>query len=477
MRIALLLAALAIAPASQDLAGRKPNIVFVMTDDQGYGDLGRHGNAVIQTPNLDRFHDESVRFEDFHVSPTCSPTRASIFAGRHEFRSGVTHTIHERERLSLKAHTLAQVLQSAGYANGIFGKWHLGDEAPYRPDRRGFDEVFIHGAGGIGQSYAGSCGDAPRNGYFDPVILHNNAFVKTKGYCTDVFFEQATKWIESRKGKGPFFCYIPTNAPHGPHHVPPKYEKIYLDKGVKGEPAKFLGMITNIDDNFGRLMAKLKEWDLERDTLVVFMNDNGGTAGRGIHNAGMKNGKGTANRGGSRGMSLWRWTGTLKPAPVGAITAHVDLYPTFAALAGGTIPAETQAKLEGFSLLPLLKDPAAAWHEDRMIVTHVGRWNPGSPPEKYGRCSLRWRQYLLVREGAKWALYDLKSDPGETKDLAAEKPDVLEKLSKAYDAWWEETLPCLDNEDAHKSAPKMNPFKELYWKQYQGPGPNDAPPK
>ena len=224
-----LLAATSLPAAEVRLAGKRPNIILILTDDQGYGDLGRNGNKFIKTPNLDKFYDEAVHFEDFHVSPTCSPTRSSIMAGRHEFRSGVTHTILERERMSLKATTLAEVLKSAGYTTGIFGKWHLGDEAPYQPQRRGFDEVFIHGAGGIGQTYAGSCGDAPKNSYFDPVILHNGTFVKTDGYCTDVFFRQATRWIESRKGQSPFFCYITPNAPHGPLLVPEKYEQMYAD--------------------------------------------------------------------------------------------------------------------------------------------------------------------------------------------------------------------------------------------------------
>src|ERR1700690_3671947 len=185
---------------------RRPNIVFVLTDDQGYGDLSCHGNPILKTPNLDRLHAEGVRFTDFHVSPTCSPTRSALMTGRHEFKNGVTHTILERERLTLKATTVAQALQSAGYTTGIFGKWHLGDEAAYQPDRRGFDEVFIHGCGGIGQSYPGSCGDAPGNTYFDPVLLHNRKFVKTKGYCTDVFFSQALHWIDARrKEKAPFY--------------------------------------------------------------------------------------------------------------------------------------------------------------------------------------------------------------------------------------------------------------------------------
>jgi arylsulfatase A-like enzyme len=230
-----------------------------------------------------------VRFSDFHASPTCAPTRASIMAGRHEFKVGVTHTINERERMSLKATTIAQVLHSAGYATGIFGKWHLGDAAPYQPGRRGFDEVFIHGCGGIGQDYGGTCADAPGNTYFSPVILHNGVFERTRGYCTDVFFGQALKWIDQRRKSGaPFFAYITPNAPHVPLQCPEEYIARYRGKVPDENTARYFGMVTNIDDNVGRLMAKLADWEMEHDTVLIFMTDNGGTSGVRVFNAGMR---------------------------------------------------------------------------------------------------------------------------------------------------------------------------------------------
>lgn len=477
---ALLLFALAIgfltpSPAAAGIAGSRPNIVLVVSDDQGYGDLGRNGNPLIRTPYLDKMYDESVRFDDFHVSPTCAPTRASLMTGRHEFKNGVTHTILERERLNLQATTLAEVLKAAGYQTGIFGKWHLGDEPPYQPRRRGFDEAFIHGAGGIGQSYAGSCGDAPGNSYFDPVILHNATFEKTHGYCTDVFFQQAMSWIGAVHAAGPFFCYLPTNAPHGPLDVPAEYEQFYAAQ-AKPQAAKFLGMVTNLDENVGKLLASLEQLGIERQTLVIYMNDNGGTAGCEIFNAGMRGRKGTAHNGGTRAMSLWRWKGTLQPATVGALTAHIDVFPTLAELAGAKLPKYLAARLDGFSLVPLLENPHAPWHDERMLFTHVGRWQAGTPPVKLGACSVRWKQYLLVRDGDRWGLYDLKADPGETKDLAGGQSGIVQKLAAAYDAWWDEVLPCLVNEDAYKTAPAVNPFKALYWRQFAGPGPNNVPP-
>ena len=207
----------------------KPNIILVITDDQGYGPVGKHGNSWIKTPNLDKLHDQSIRFERFLVSPTCSPTRAALMSGRHPMKNGITHTILERERMALSTVTLPQILKNVGYVSGIFGKWHLGDEEEYQPHNRGFDEAFIHGAGGIGQKFNCSCADVPGNKYFDPVIRHNGSFVKTKGYCTDIFFTAGLGWIKKMsEEKKPFFAYITTNAPHGPFIAPPQNcETIY----------------------------------------------------------------------------------------------------------------------------------------------------------------------------------------------------------------------------------------------------------
>jgi arylsulfatase A-like enzyme len=466
--------------AADPAFSKKPNIVFILTDDQGYGDLSCHGNPILKTPNIDQIHKEGVRFTDFHVSPTCAPTRSALLTGRHEFKNGITHTILERERLTLKATTLAQVLQSARYKTGIFGKWHLGDEPAYQPNKRGFDEVFIHGAGGIGQSYEGSCGDAPGNTYFDPVILHNGKFEKTEGYCTDVFFKQAIQWMESVKGKDPFFCYIPTNAPHAPLQVRPDDEKKYQDKVKQPNVAKFFGMISNIDDNVGKLLAKLVEWKIDSETLVIFMNDNGGTGGVQIHNAGMRGQKGTPWLGGTRASSFWRWPGTLKPGDCDRLAAHIDFFPTLAEIIGVSLTDELKAQVEGRSLVPLLKNPSAEW-EDRKLVTHLGRWPKGTNPTeyKYVKCSIRTTKWHLVSDTAKgdkqWQLFDVKNDSGEKKDALKMHPEVVKDLDEYYDRWWISILPQLVNEDA--VGPKMNTFHELYWKQFNGPGPNKVPPK
>ena len=449
----------------------RPNVIFILIDDQGYGDLSCHGNPILKTPNMDRLHDEGVRFLDFHVSPTCAPTRSALLTGRHEFKNGVTSTIYERERMTLKATTLAQVLKSAGYTTGIFGKWHLGDEEDRWPSRRGFDEMFIHGGGGIGQTYPGSCGDAPGNTYFDPAILHNGIFEKTKGYCTDVFFAQALKWIETVKGKQPFYCYLATNAPHEPLQVRAEDEARYADKVKDPKVAKFFGMIANIDDNIGKLLDKVNEWGIERETLIVFMNDNGGTEGVKVFNAGMRGQKVTAWLGGTRAASFWRWPGMLKPADVEAVCAHIDFFPTIAELAGAKLSDEVKAQVEGRSLVPLLHDSKAAWPE-RNLFTHVGRWLKDSPPEtlKYTNCAVRNGKWHLVSpnggEHARWQLYNVKADIGEKTDLAAENPKVVETLSGAYEKWWADVVPMMENENV--VGPKINPFKALYWKQFGG---------
>lgn len=457
----------------------RPNIIFIMSDDQGYADLGRHGNPILKTPNLDKLYDQSVRFTDFVVSPTCSPTRTSLMTGRHEFRSGVTHTIHERERMSLKATTYVQLLREAGYTTGIFGKWHLGDEDAYLPEKRGFEKVFIHGCGGIGQSYPGSCGDSPKNSYFHPTVWHRapggeGKFEATQGYCTDVFFAAAQKWIESQKGDQPFYACITPNAPHGPLNVPPEYEAKYADKVQDKQAAKFFGMIENIDDNVGRLIELLDRKGLSKNTLVIYMNDNGGTAGVKVYNAGMRGSKVQPWWGGTRAMSLWRWPGRLGPSDVKVLCSATDLFPTLCELAGAKVAADVSAKLEGRNLVPLLHNLQTKWDE-RYLFTHVGRWQPGTPPEKYGGCSVRFNKFQLVREGKKWSLYDIASDPAEKNDLSAAKPELAAQLEKAYDAWWESVQPDLSNEDAYKTAPKMNPWHVKYWKQFGGPGPNHAP--
>jgi len=449
----------------------KPNIILVLPDDVGYGDYACMGNPITHTPSVDAFKRESLLFTQFHVSPTCSPARAALMTGRHEFKNGVTHTIYERERMTLQAFTLPQMLRSAGYTTGIFGKWHLGDEAAYRPENRGFDEVYIHGGGGIGQTFPGSCGDAPGNTNIDPALWHNGKFEKTQGYCTDLFFAQAIEWIDAkREAKQPFFAYIPLNAAHTPCVVPEKYYKQYLGKpGVTEETAKFFGMVENIDTNFGKLLAKLKEWSIADNTLVIFIGgDNGGMGGVKVFNAGMRGSKCSPYQGGTRTPCFVRWPagGIPAGAECDALSAHLDLFPTLAEVAGATLSADVQKQLDGRSLLPVLKNPRAQW-ADRTLVHHIGRWARGKAADsKYAGCAVQNSRFTLVDNQE---LYDLNADPGEQKNVIAEHPEVVATLRAAYDQWWSDVQPLLVNESV--IGPKINPMKELYWKQFGG-GPD-----
>lgn len=463
---ALLIAAAPPCPATG------PNIIVVMPDDVGYGDYACLGNPVVRTPAVDAFRGQGLLFTRFHTSPTCSPTRAALLSGRHEFKNGVTHTILERERLSLDTRTLPEVLKGAGYTTGIFGKWHLGDEAAYRPESRGFDEVYIHGGGGIGQTYPGSCGDAPGNTNINPALWHNGRWVKTTGYCTDLFFEQALAWMDSARGKDrPFFAFITPNAAHTPHVLPEEYYEHYLGQpGVSDELAKFFGMIENVDANFGRLLQRLEEWGLARDTLVIYIgSDNGGSAGVRLFNAGLRGGKGSPHQGGTRTPLFVRWPagGVPAGAECDALSAHFDLFPTLAEIAGTPLTEPLRQQVEGRSLLPLLRNPDAEW-PDRILVHHVGRWPAGrAERSQHANTAIQNSRFTLVNNSE---LYDLLSDPGERRNVIADHPEEAARLRAAHDKWWAEVRPRLVNEEA--VGPRINPLKELYWQQFGG-GPDE----
>jgi len=404
--------------------GRKPNVILVMTDDQGYGDLACLGNKFIKTPTLDRLYKQSVHLRNFHVGPTCAPTRSALMTGRYCNRTGVWHTIGGRSLLRKDEVTLADVFKEGGYRTGIFGKWHLGDNYPFRPEDRGFEEVLVHGGGGVGQTP-----DYWGNDYFDDTYWHNGVPTKYEGYCTDVWFEGALKFIEKNK-KDPFFCYLATNAPHSPYHVAKKYSQMYDDKVVPG--ANFYGMITNIDENMGRLLEMLKALDLERDTVLIFMTDNGTSGGyrngKG-YNAGMRGVKGSEYEGGHRVPCFIRWPGGgLKPpADIDHIAAHVDIMPTLIDICGLKTPAKN--KLDGVSLLPLLKDPGKRWPE-RVLITDSQRVEH---PQKWRKCAVMTDRWRLI-DGKE--LYDMSADPGQKNDVAQENAEVAARLRNAYESWW-----------------------------------------
>jgi len=407
----------------------QPNVILVITDDQGYGDLACLGNPVIQTPNLDRLYAQSIRLADFHVDPTCSPTRSALLTGRYSSRTGVWHTIMGRSLLRKDEVTMADIFTAGGYRTGIFGKWHLGDNYPFRPQDRGFDEVLIHGGGGVGQGP-----DYWGNDYFNDTYRYNGKLKAFKGYCTDVFFDNAMKFIEANKGR-PFFCYLSTNAPHAPYNVATEYSQPYRDKGVPDNQANFYGMITNIDQNIGRLMRRLKELNLEENTILIFMTDNGSS---GDFSAGMRGKKGSQYEGGHRVPCFIRWPSAIKGGrDVSQLTAHIDLLPTLIELCGLSKPYGV--KFDGTSLLPLLRskngkskieDRKSSNWSDRTLFVHSQRIEH---PEKWRTSAVMTERWRLINGKE---LYDVKADPGQKSDIADKHPEVVRKLRQSYEDWW-----------------------------------------
>ena len=415
-----------IAPA----AGR-PNIVFIISDDQGYGDLGHTGNPVVKTPHLDALAAESSSLTDFHVAPTCSPTRAALLTGHWTNRTGVWHTVNGRSMLRENEVTVAQMLADAGYATGHFGKWHLGDNFPYRPEDRGFTEVYRHGGGGVGQSP-----DLWDNAYFDGRYFHNGEIVEAEGFCTDVFFKEAHRFIREEAGKKrPFFAYIATNAPHSPYHAPQKYLDLY--EGRDPVIAAFYGMITNIDDNLGATRELLRELGIAENTLFIYTTDNGTSSGAKVFNAGMRGAKGSEYEGGHRVPFIAHWPAAgWKTRHVDDTLCHaIDIVPTLLEVTVAEKPESVN--LDGVSIRALL-DPAAEESgvpEGRFIVTDSQRV----------RDPIKWKQTAVM--SGKWRLvngkelYDIASDPGQERNLYAEQPDRVVAMTAFYEAWWSELEP------------------------------------
>ena len=410
---------------------KKPNVILIITDDQGYGDLGCHGNPVIQTPALDNLHSESVRLTNFHVGPTCAPTRASVMTGRYCNRTGVWHTVMGRSLLRKDEATMADVFAQNGYRTGMFGKWHLGDNYPFRPQDRGFHVTTAHGGGGVGQlpDYWG-------NDYFDDTYWKNGVLKKYEGYCTDIWFNETLQFIESCKNQ-PFFCYLSTNAPHGPFNVEEKYSGPYLEKGVPEYRAKFYGMITNIDENVARLRAKLRTSGIAENTILIFMTDNGTSAGVGLNergfpkdgfNAGMHGRKGSEYDGGHRVPCFIHWQegGLTKGRDIHRLTAHIDLFPTLIDLCQLKRP---DVQFDGSSLAKSILNQAKTW-PDRTLVTDSQRIEH---PEKWRKSAVMTDRWRLIN-GIE--LHNMEADPGQRHDVAKQHPEVVTKLRQAYEGWW-----------------------------------------
>jgi len=428
----------------------QPNVIIIITDDQGYGDLGITGNPHIKTPNLDAFAKKSVRFNNFYVSPVCAPTRSSLMTGRYSLRTGVRDTYNGGAIMATSEVTIAEMLKQANYQTGIFGKWHLGDSYPSRPKDQGFDESVIHLSGGMGQVGDFTTWFQGDRSYFDPVLWHNGEQEAYNGYCSDIFTDKALEFINANQ-KSPFFCYLSFNAPHTPLQVPDKYYQLYKDvdpaKGFddgrpftemsekdKEDARKVYAMVSNIDDNVGRLLSKLDELEIAENTLVIFMTDNGPQQVRYV--AGMRGRKGSVYRGGTRVPFFLRYpNGVKKDMDVEPLAAHIDILPTLAEICKVELPKDR--KIDGKSLVPLLNNNNESLSE-RPFFSY---WNRRYP-EKYYNISLQKGNYKLVghtdynAKAEDFELFDLSNDPFEQQNIVAENSsiaaDLMAELERHY---------------------------------------------
>ncbi len=402
----------------------RPNVILVLTDDQGIGEIGAHGNPYIQTPNIDKFYKQAVRLTDFHVNPVCTPTRAAIMTGRYPINNGAWATYKGRDALSEGAVTMAQLFQKSGYKTGIFGKWHLGDNYPVRPTDLGFDVAVHHKAGGVGE-----LSDYWGNNYFNDIYYVNNKPKQFEGYCTDVWFEQAINFIEEAKD-GPFFIYLPTNAPHSPFYVDEKYAQPYQHlKGKEIVNPEFYGMITNIDENFGKLEKFLKKHKLAHNTILIFMTDNGTSSGISKdgkigYNHGFRGKKNDRTDGGHRVPFFMRWKeGNIKGGwDVDAVTAHVDLLPTLAGLCN--LPVSDNMKLDGIDLSNVLLRKSDQLEERSIFVHSRQDWRA---PFDISNTAIVMKDWRLVNGNE---LYDIEKDRMQLNNVAKEHPEVVQLLLK-----------------------------------------------
>lgn len=439
----------------------RPNVVVIMTDDQGYGDFGATGNTVFETPRIDQLSRQSVTFETFYVCPVCSPTRASLMTGRYHMRTRCIDTWLGRSMMDPEEVTIAEVLGGAGYATGIFGKWHLGDCYPMRPMDQGFQESLVHRGGGLAQP------SEPRENarrYTDPILFHNGEQVQTQGYCTDVYFDAACQFIGASLAEGRnFFTYLPTNAPHGPFHdVPENLRRHYLEVNSESEGLEKLivgdlnprrrrmeietlarvgAMITNVDQNVGRLLDHLESLEALDNTLVFFLVDNGPNTRRYV--GPFRGSKSTVFEGGIRSPLWVHWPARLEAGTrIAHPAAHIDLMPTILEACGVAVP--DGLKLDGRSLLPLMQDSQADW-PDRTITIQAHR---GNAPQRYHNFMIRDSRWKLLHPSGfgketfsgtpRFELYDLQNDPGETRNLIDSQLQVAQRLKQAYDEWFQD---------------------------------------
>jgi len=412
----------------------KPNVILIITDDQGYGDLACHGNPYIETPHLDKLHSESMRFTNFHVNPFCAPTRAALMTGRFSDLAHVRTTINARNHLNISETTMAEYFKASGYNTGHFGKWHLGRNYPFRPVDRGFDQWVGHGDGGTG-----TASDYWGNDKMNDTYMRNGKWEKFDGFCTDIYFDEAMKFIDSNIEK-PFFVYLATNVPHAPWNVMKEWREKYENKLEQFENKKgrsvvdFYATITRFDRNLGRLRKFLSDNDLAENTILVYLTDNGTSGGGSVFNAGMRGIKGSVYEGGHRVPCFLHWPAKKlnRGIDIDRMTSHIDILPTLIDLCDLKTPEKVKFKFSGKSWDGLLSGEDAGW-EDRTLFLHSQ--NITQQHEK-------WKNSLVATE--KWRLvncdelYNIKSDPGEENNVAKENPEIVSQLQQLYEDYWKE---------------------------------------
>ena len=454
LRMSLLLFAMLINPLSYESsrAQSRPNILLMMTDDQGYGDVGCHGNPYIKTPHLDALAKESCEMTHFFTYPSCSPTRAGLMTGHYPYRTGVVGVTQTSHLMNTEEVTIAEMLSEVGYRTGIFGKWHLGDNYPMRPSDQGFQESLVHKGGGIGQA-----SDPPNNSYFDPILEHNNVPTTYKGYCDDIFTDAALDFI-SQSSEQPFFAYVATNLPHFPLDVPDERAEPYRKMGLHEDNARTYGMITNIDDNVGRLLNRLEELGLADNTIVVFLSDNGPRTRRtkndvypGRYVANLRGTKTSVYENGTRVPFFIRWPNRLpKGKKIDTMGAMIDVLPTLLDACDITPPP---VEFDGVSLLPLLEGKVDTLPE-RVYIT---QWHQGPVPFEYVHFAVRGPKYKLIAPQddphsivyqptdqeltqilSSLELYDVEVDSSERINIASEHPEIVIDYLSKYENWFDE---------------------------------------
>ena len=435
-------------------ANSRPNIVIMMSDDQGYGDIGGHGNPYLETPNMEEIGEKGLEMTHFFSYPNCSATRAALLTGRYPYRTGVTAVTQVDHFMNASEVTFAEILGERGYKTGIFGKWHLGDNYPMRPTNQGFQEALVHKGGGIGQA-AGPAG----NTYFDPILEHNDTSKRYDGYVDDVFTDAALDFIEGHKDE-PFLVYLATNLPHFPLQVPEARAQRFRDMGLHEDNALTYGMIENIDDNVGRVTEKLEELGLAENTLVIFMSDNGPRNRRtkndtypGRWVANLRGTKTSVYDAGIRVPFYVQWPGVIPAEQTTATMGTIiDILPTVLDVAG--VDAPDDLKIDGQSLLPLWTENKMEGIKDRAFITQM---HYGPTPFKYMHFAVRQQKYKLVSPHdfphgilyqpkddeledvlANLELYDVESDPSERLDIASKNPEIVEELLAVYEDWFDE---------------------------------------